>query len=113
MEAATGRAAPAIFLPPFRGLCPRCGEEVLAIDVNGREVVVDIPEVLAVFPCPLCAQVAGRGHVRSDCARCHRTGWIGEPLPLRGVALDAAGRGRSYRGARVEGEAVHVFHTCV
>ena len=112
MEAAS-RSVVGIYLPPFRGLCPRCGGEVLAIDVNGREVVVDVAEVLETFPCPLCAQVAARGHRRSDCPRCYLTGWIGEPLPLRGVAVDPAGRGRSYRGERLPGEAVHVFHTCV
>lgn len=101
---------------PFRGDCPRCGIEVLAVDVAGREVVVDVAEVLEAFPCPSCGQVSGRGHRRSGCDRCGLTGWIGEPLPLRGVAIDydRGGRGRVFarvRG-RTDGEAVYVFHTC-
>lgn len=100
-------------LEPFRGECPRCGLAVLALDVAGVEVVVDVAEVLEAFPCPSCLQVANRGHERSECDRCGKTGWIGEPLPLRGVAVDYdAGRARLFTGTRHEGEAVYVFHSC-
>jgi hypothetical protein len=97
---------------PFRGCCPACRADVLVVTVDGAECVVDVAEVLEAFACPSCAQVALRGHVRSDCSRCKLTGVIGVALPLRGVAINSRGAVRSYRGARVEGEAVHSFHTC-
>lgn len=99
-------------LEPFRGACPGCGCRVLAVEVDGAEVVVEVAEVLEAFPCPSCAQVARMGHARSECRRCGMSGWIGEPLPLRGVAVDAVGRARRFDGRRFEGEAVHVFHAC-
>lgn len=98
---------------PFRGDCPSCGTEVLAIDVSGHELVVEVAEVLETFACPNCAQVAARGHRRSGCTRCGETGVIGEELPFRGVAVDSIGGARVVRsGDRREGEAVHVFHSC-
>lgn len=99
-------------LEPFRGACPSCGARVLALEVDGRELVVEVAEVLEAFPCPRCVDIARRGHVRSECPRCALSGWIGVPLPLRGVAVDARGRARLFEGLRVEGEAVHVFHAC-
>jgi hypothetical protein len=99
-------------LEPFRGACPSCGRRVLALEVDGAEVVVEVAEVLEAFPCPLCAKVAGMGHERSECPRCALSGWIGEPLPLRGVAVDARGHARLFDGRRFEGEAVHPFHSC-
>lgn len=102
-------------LEPCRGDCPRCGADVLAVELDGREVVVDVSEVLESFRCPNCAQVAARGHRRSGCVRCGGTGWIGEALPLRGVLVDDVGHARLYRRGRkrTEGEAVYVFHVCV
>lgn len=84
------------------------------VDHLGRvvEVVVEPEEVLEAFECPSCAQVANRGHERSDCARCGKSGTIGEGLPLRGIAVDAAGCARLFTGGREEGEAVHPFHAC-
>lgn len=106
-------------LEPFRGACPTCGRRVLALEVDGCEVVVEVAEVLEAFRCPLCAKVAGMGHARSECPRCALSGWIGERLPpLRidgeptGVLLDAEGRARWFHGVRREAEAVHMFHTC-
>lgn len=99
---------------PYRGSCPGCGAEVLALELDGLEVVVDLDEVLEEFVCPACAQVAGRGHVRSDCPRCSKTGYIGEPLPLRGVAVNYdTGTVRLFTGERQEGEAVYVYHGCL
>jgi hypothetical protein len=99
-------------LEPFRGACPSCGRRVLAVEVDGREVVVEVAEVLEAFPCPSCAQVAGMGHERLlRCWRCNG-GWIGEPLPPRGVALDAMGHARLFEGRRSAGEAVHRLHAC-
>lgn len=99
-------------LGPFRGACPRCGVRVLALEVDGAEVVVEVAEVLEVFPCPSCAKIEAMGHERSECPRCALSGWIGRPLPLRGVAVDGGGRARLFEGWRAEGEAVHVFHAC-
>lgn len=103
-------------IEPFRGDCPRCGVDVLAVELaDGAEVVVDVAEVLESFPCPQCAQVAGRGHERSDCDRCGKTGLIGEDLPLTGIAIDPAGRARVYRrseGRPQDGEAIHLRHVC-
>jgi predicted RNA-binding Zn-ribbon protein involved in translation (DUF1610 family) len=100
-------------LAPFRGACPSCGLDVLAVDVDGREVVVEVAEVLEAFPCPACAQITGRRHARlSWCWRCGSTGWIGGVLPLRGVALDAEGSARVFTGRRRVGESVHVVHAC-
>lgn len=111
MEAALQLAGLEV-LAPFRGDCPTCGLEVLALELDGLEVVVDVVEVLERFPCPMCAQVAARGHRRKGCSRCGETGWLGEGLPLRGVLLDGDGRARVYVGERDDGEAVHLFHAC-
>jgi ribosomal protein S27AE len=99
-------------LAPFRGACRSCGRRVLAVDVDGREVVVEVAEVLEAFRCPVCAKVAAMGHTRSECPRCGLTGWIGVPLPLRGVAVDAMGHARLFEGRRSAGEAVHALHAC-
>jgi hypothetical protein len=107
---------------PFAGDCPRCHVPVLAVELAGREVVLELAEVMPEHPCPLCAQVAARGHTRSGCIRCSDTGVIGDPLPLRGVVLDVVTfEVRPYRAGddltrlRGEGEwwAVHLFHACI
>lgn len=103
---------------PFRGECPSCGTRVLAVEMQGREVVVEVTELLERFPCPQCAQVEAKGHERSECSRCGLSGWIGDPLPQSrdgrpvAVALDPRGWARAFFGARVEGEAIHPFHDC-
>jgi hypothetical protein len=99
-------------LEPFRGECPGCGARVLALEVHGCEVVVEVAEVLESFPCPSCAKITRMGHTRSECPRCALSGWIGQPLPPYGVAVDARGRARLFEGGRSEGEAVHIFHAC-
>lgn len=63
-------------------------------------------------PCPLCKQIEQRGHDRGWCWRCGGTGILGDPLPQPGVALNADGRARVYRGRRFKGEAVHRIHPC-
>jgi ribosomal protein S27AE len=85
---------------------------VLALDVDGRELVVEVAEVLPQFVCPSCAKIAAMGHRRSQCPRCGLTGWLGEPLPAVGVALDAAGRARWFtiESGREAGEAIHRLH---
>src|SRR4051812_8825075 len=99
---------------PLRGSCPSCGDRVLIVELAGREVVVEVAEVLERHRCPQCAQVEAKGHTRAECGRCGLEGWIGEPLPAStngrpvGVALDPRGWARPFYGARVEGEAVHV-----
>lgn len=103
---------------PFRGECPGCGDRVLAVTLGGREVVLEVAEVLERHRCPQCAQVEAKGHRRSECSRCGLSGWIGEPLPQSSdgrpvaVALDPRGWARWFYGARVEGEAVHLLHDC-
>ena len=97
---------------PTRGPCESCGELVLTVELDGERVPVDAREVLETFPCPQCEQVAGRGHERSGCSRCGGAGVLGTQAPMRGVRLDPVGRAALYVGRRVEGEAVHRFHTC-
>lgn len=99
---------------PLLDECSACGVPVLLILVRGREIAVDPIEVLERFPCPTCAQVAAKGHVRDGiCQRCLNTGMVGEPLPLGCVALAADGNGRLINGRkRAEGEAAHRPHRC-
>jgi hypothetical protein len=97
----------------LRGECPRCHADVLVVDVQGTDVVVEPAEVIPEAPCPQCRQVDGRGHARSDCLRCGKSGRIGEPLPLRGVAVNfESGHGRVFEGEAFESEAVYHFHSC-
>ena len=99
---------------PFRGECPACHAEVVAFDIGGREVVCEVAEVLPSHRCPQCEQVAMRNHRRSSCARCADTGYIGETIPLRGVAVDADGNARAWSSDRplLDGEAIHAYHAC-
>lgn len=100
-------------LPPFRGDCPRCWEEVLVVEVAGADVVVEVMEVLETFACPQCQQVELKGHERGLCLRCGNTGIVGERLPPFGVALGADGHARYFTGGRpAEGEGLYVEHLC-
>lgn len=85
---------------------------MLAIELDGGEVVVELAEVLPEHRCPQCEQVANRGHRRSQCPRCGGSRTLGEPLPIIGVAVDEFGRARRYRRRLREGEAAHRLHTC-
>lgn len=108
----------AIVAPPFRGECPKCADvfdepvEVLVVEVAGVDVVVELAEILEIFPCPQCAQVEAKGHTRGVCWRCENTGIVGVELPPFGVAVDADGTARYFTGSRGEGEAVYVEHVC-
>jgi hypothetical protein len=81
--------------------------------LDGSTVVVETTEVLPRHRCPQCEQVANRGHRRSYCLRCKGAGYLGEPLPLRGIALDEDGRARRFRRVLHEGECVHRLHACL
>jgi hypothetical protein len=103
--------------------CPRCGLDVLVVDVGGRAQALEPGEVLAEFPCPLLAasrytSAAGLQMVAEHsghCSRCDGSGTVGEALPRRGVAVDAFGLARRFRvlDGRVAGEAVYVPHSCI
>lgn len=98
---------------PVRGCCVVCQSEVLTLTVDGRPVVVEAAEVLPEHPCPSCEQSMARGQGRSECSRCGLSGVIGEPVPLRGVALAEDGSAREYRRRSFRaGEAAHAFHSC-
>jgi hypothetical protein len=99
-------------LPPFRGSCPRCSAEIVVVELGGEDVALEVREVLEVFACPQCSQVSQKGHTRVRCWRCSDTGWVGVPLPPRGVAISEAGGVRAFDGWRLEGEAVYVPHRC-
>jgi hypothetical protein len=101
-----------LFAEPFDGDCPRCLEPILVVEVARVDVVVERDEVLGQFPCPVCAQVAAKGHRRHRCVRCGDTGVCGVPLPPFGVAVDPEGRARYFTGRRDEGEAVYHEHAC-
>lgn len=107
------RRARSVHVEPFVACCPVCRAEVLQVWCAGREVVVEVREVLPAHDCVACRQVALRGHIRSSCDRCHMTGIVGEPVPLRGVALDEDGRAREYRKRQFRrGECVLRYHAC-
>lgn len=102
---------------PFRAQCDRCGADVVLVELvadGGTEevAVVELGEVLEAGPCPLCAQVEGRGHERGHCWRCGGSRVVGEVLPAHGVAIDESGRGRRLRGRPRRGEGVHRVHVC-
>jgi DNA-directed RNA polymerase subunit RPC12/RpoP len=97
---------------PFRGQCPRCREEVLVVELAGRDVVLDVMEVLATLRCPRCASNVHQGNSTAACWRCGGTRFVGEDLPSVGVRLDAHGDARPYTGERAPGDAVHRWHSC-
>lgn len=97
---------------PFRGQCPRCSEEVLVVELAGRDVVLEVVEVLETLRCPRCASNVVQGNSTAACWRCGGTRFVGEELPSVGVALGPDGVARPYTGTVRTGESVQRFHVC-
>jgi hypothetical protein len=86
---------PAEHLEPLLGSCRVCSAVVLVVElVDGGDVALEPREVLERHECPMCRKVRamrshyGTPHRRHECERCQLTGYIGEPLPEVGFALD-------------------------
>lgn len=104
-----------------------CGEEVLSVMLDGKQVLLEAREVVPQGKCPNCrgqCRVAVSPEVAQiidcdsvACPECDGTGIFGGLAEAGMVCVDAKGNTRVLpdRDARREGEALHILHaqTCV